>query len=311
MGIFDRFYYGKAGKRDYSESDMPKNRLSLFFLVLKDHLFDLVKVNLLQVVFWIPFFIWTFISFLAAQEIGVDPSAQNAAQEWVSRISGHMLIWLGGAIPCIAITGPSTAGAAYVLRNWSKDQHAFLWSDYRDAIKNNWKQALPLSIITGAVPAVLFSAVLFYGRLARGNAIFYLPFILTVTAGLVFCLMLVVLYPMMVGYELKFRDLLKNAFLMALAQLPKMMLARLITAIPVLALFMGVYLGNGIVPLAVSLYYLVFGLAFTRLVYASFSNAVFDVYLNPHIEGATVGAGLRPAQADDYEEDEETEEDDE
>ena len=35
MGFFDRYYYGKAGKRDYSEMDMPKNRISLFFLVLK------------------------------------------------------------------------------------------------------------------------------------------------------------------------------------------------------------------------------------------------------------------------------------
>lgn len=25
MGLFDRLYYGKAGKRDYSEMDMPKN----------------------------------------------------------------------------------------------------------------------------------------------------------------------------------------------------------------------------------------------------------------------------------------------
>lgn len=31
MGLFDRLYYGKAGKRDYSEMDMPKNRVSLFF----------------------------------------------------------------------------------------------------------------------------------------------------------------------------------------------------------------------------------------------------------------------------------------
>ena len=52
MGFFDRLYYGKAGKRDYSEMDMPKTRISLFFLVFKDHIFDLVKVNAMQLVFW-------------------------------------------------------------------------------------------------------------------------------------------------------------------------------------------------------------------------------------------------------------------
>ena len=54
MGFFDRFYYGKAGKHDYTEMDLPKNRISLFFMVLKDHLFDLVKMNGLQLVCWIP-----------------------------------------------------------------------------------------------------------------------------------------------------------------------------------------------------------------------------------------------------------------
>ena len=61
MGLFDRLYYGKAGKRDYSEMDMPKNRISLFFMVLKDHVFDLIKVNLMQLIFWIPFLLWTYI----------------------------------------------------------------------------------------------------------------------------------------------------------------------------------------------------------------------------------------------------------
>ena len=50
MGFFDRFYYGKAGQRDYTEMDMPKNRIALFFQVLKDHFFDLVKVNTLQLI---------------------------------------------------------------------------------------------------------------------------------------------------------------------------------------------------------------------------------------------------------------------
>ena len=65
MGFFDRYFYGKAGKRDYSEMDMPKNRVSLFFLVLKDHFFDLIKINFLQLVFWLPFLIWTYINMMA------------------------------------------------------------------------------------------------------------------------------------------------------------------------------------------------------------------------------------------------------
>ena len=47
----------------------------------------------------------------------------------------RLLAWL---IPCIAITGPLTAGICYVTRNWARDEHAFIWSDFRDAVKENW-----------------------------------------------------------------------------------------------------------------------------------------------------------------------------
>ena len=51
---------------------MPKNRISLFFMVLKDHVFDLMKVNLMQVIFWIPFLLWTYINLAAVQSIDTE-----------------------------------------------------------------------------------------------------------------------------------------------------------------------------------------------------------------------------------------------
>ena len=85
MGIFDRLYYGKAGKRDYSEMDMPKTRLSLFFLVLKDRLFDLIKVNFLQLLFWIPFMVWTFINVAAIQSLGAEETPTPEALAFLER----------------------------------------------------------------------------------------------------------------------------------------------------------------------------------------------------------------------------------
>lgn len=310
MSLFDRLYYGKAGKRDYSEMDMPKNRVSLFFMVLKDHVFDLVKVNLLQVVFWIPFLLWTYINLAAVQSIDTETvlATEGGAAELMSAISGYVMMWLIGLIPCIAITGPSSAGAAYIMRNWARDQHAFLFSDYKDAFKSNWKQALAVSAITSVVPVVAYTASSYYGNLAKGNALLLIPLMVVFSATLMFALMLPLLYPMMVGYELSFKNLMKNAFLMSAARLPNMLLARLITLIPVAVLVFGIYTGNGIAILIVSLYYLLFGFALSRLIYASFANGVFDKYLNPHIEGAQVGQGLRPQTDEDELDDEDDEE---
>ena len=313
MGLFDRLYYGKAGKRDYSEMDMPKNRISLFFMVLKDHVFDLIKVNLMQLIFWIPFLLWTYIILAAVQSIDTETVLSHAdgAAELLSAISGYLMMWLIGLIPCIAITGPSSAGAAYVMRNWARDQHAFLFSDFKDAFKSNWKQALGVSALTSVVPLVAYTAVSYYGEMTKGSAVMFVPLMLVLSATLIYIVMLPLLYPMMVGYELSFKNLIKNAFLMGAARFPQMLLARLITAVPVIALLIGIYAGNGIVLMIVSLYYLLFGFALSRLVYASFANGVFDKYLNPHIEGAQVGQGLRPQSEDDelLDEDDEDEED--
>lgn len=314
MGLFDRLYYGKAGKRDYSEMDMPKNRISLFFMVLKDHVFDLVKVNLLQIVFWIPFLLWTYINLAAVQSIDLETvlATEGGAADLMSAISGYVMMWLLGLIPCIAITGPSSAGAAYVMRNWARDQHAFLFSDFKDAFKSNWKQALGVSTITAFVPVVAYTGVSYYGNLAKGNMLLLIPLMVVFTTLLMFALMLPLLYPLMVGYELNFKNLLKNAFLLSAARLPNMLLARLITLIPVAIFLFGIYAGNGIAILVISLYYLLFGFALSRLIYASFANGVFDKYLNPHIEGAQVGQGLRPhMDEDDMDDEDDDEEEDE
>lgn len=307
MGFFDRMYYGKAGKRDYTENDMPKTRISLFFMVLKDHFFDLIKVNLLQIVFWLPFIIWTYVNLAAVYNLDVQTilAGENGTLDLLGAISGYLMIWLAGLIPCLAITGPSSAGAAYIMRNWARDQHTFLFSDFKDAFKSNWKQAIGVSAIISLLPIVLYTCVTYYGNLARGNKFMILPLVLVLCASFVFILMIPLLYPLIVGYELKFRYIFKNAILLSIACLPQMLLARFVTAIPAILLVYAVYAGKSIMLLVMSMYYLAFGFAFSRLVYASVANAVFDKYLNPRIEGAVIGQGLRPEDLDDEEDDEE------
>ena len=307
MGLFDRFYYGKAGQRDYTEANMPKNRLSLFFLVLKDHFFDLVKVNLLQLIFWIPFIFWTYLNIAAMQSIDVE---NTDAAGLLGQLSGYLMMWLIGIIPCVAITGPSSAGAAYIMRNWARDQHSFLWSDFKDAFKSNWKQALAVSVITSVIPLIVYTAISFYSELGKNSPILYVPMGIVLMLLLVFLCMLPLLYPLIVGYKLSLLNVFRNALLMASASLPWMILSRLITFIPIFFLGLGIYTANPIMIMVCMVYYLFFGFALSRLVYASFANGIFDKYLNPRIEGATVGQGLRPADYEELDVDDDEDEED-
>ena len=77
MGFFDRFYYGKAGKADYTVEDMPKSRVELFFQVLKVRFFSLMQVNLQQLVFWLPFIIWTFINLMMLNSLSAQAMAEG------------------------------------------------------------------------------------------------------------------------------------------------------------------------------------------------------------------------------------------
>lgn len=314
MGFFDRFYYGKAGKRDYSEMDMPKTRTALFFLVLKDHVFDLIKVNLMQLIFWIPFLVWTAINIMAIQSMDVETmmAAENASEQILGALASYLSMWMIGLIPCVLITGPSSAGAAYIMRNWARDDHVFILSDFKDAFKDNWKQALAVSALTCVLPIVTYTALSYYSQMANSNLLMVLPMVLVVFVALMWTLMLPLLYPLMIGYELRTKDVIKNAFLIASVRLPQMIAARLITLIPVVVLLVGMYIGNIWVILIVCAYYFLFGFAFSKLVYASFANSAFDKFLNPRIEGATVNQGLRPhTEEDDILEEDDDEEDEE
>ena len=297
MGLFDRIYYGKAGKADYTAEDLPRNRFQLFLEVFRVRFWSLMRVNLMQVIFWIPFALWTYLNLIALVSVDLT-TAESTAQ-----IQGYVQMYLLGLLPCIAITGPSSAAAAYVTRNWARDQHSFVWSDFKDAFKDNWKQALLVSTITGALPSVVYFGANFYSAMAANNFIFFLPQALIYIVGFLWVLMLPLLYPLMAGYELKFKHLLRNGLLLAMARLPHMIGIRLLMAIPMAILVVGMYFFFNIwILFGVMVYYLLLGLALSRLVYASVANGFFDKYINVNIEGAQVGKGLYNEDDDEDEE---------
>ena len=72
----------------------------------------------------------------------------------------------------------------------------------------------------------------------------------------------------------------------------------------VVMLFSGVWL---YALLALGAYYLIVGNGFSRFVFASFTNGVFDRFINIHIEGVEVNRGLATEEEDDDDEEEDEE----
>ena len=320
----NRYYYGKSGQGDYNKDDLPTNRWQLFWEMLRVRFSGLMRLNLMYMLIWLPaiIVIGRFLAMtISALNTMTDFQIQLDAGEMAEAAFNEQLgLYLGAVkslffqtllllIPCIAITGPFTAGISFVTRNWARDEHAFIWSDFIDAVKANWKQSLITSVITGLMPTIVYVCNMYYGGMASGNLFFMIPQVLCILMGIIWSMMLIYIYPLIITYELKYKDVLRNAVLLAIARLPLSVGIRLATIVPAAIAALMCYLLTQytfIILLVLGAYYILLGFGLSRFIIVSYTNGVFDKYININIEGAQINRGLYNEDEDENEGDSDT-----
>ena len=307
--MMNNFYYGKSGKGDFNKEDLPTNRWQLFWEMLRVRFSALIRLNLMYVVAWLPTMIVIMIGAMSLLT-GLTTEDGQAVENVMELAQSILFSTLVLLIPCVTITGIVTPGVAYVTRNWSRDEHAFIWSDFKDAVKENWKQGLVISLMTSLVPIIVYTCWNFYGSLASTqSAVMIVPQVLVLMLGVIWYLAVTYMHPLIVSYKLKMKDVLRNGVLLAIARLPMSVGIRLLHCLPMV---IGVGLAFFVSPmyciLGLFAYYLIIGFSLSRFVTASYTNGVFDRFINSKIEGAVVNRGLNTeADDDEYEDEEETE----
>lgn len=331
--FMNNYYYGKSGKGDFRKEDLPQNRRQLFLDTLKTRLSGLCRINLMYMLIFLPamivmmFFFTNIISNTSnlmimeendyasyaemvkenGQEVTVTEEQYNElrnsginAGDLMDNELFRMLVWL---IPCLAITGPFTAGLSYVTRNWARDEHAFIWSDFKDAVKENWKQALVLSAITSILPLAGYVGWKFYGNLSAQNVIMIVPQVLVVLVVIIWSISITYMHPLTVTYKLKTKDIIRNGLLLGIARLPMSVGIRLLHCVPALIGAALIWFWNPMIGMLILFaYYALIGFAISRFITASYTNAVFDRFINPRIEGAKVNQGIYTPEEDEDEE---------
>lgn len=242
------------------------------------------------------------------RELDAIPDEELAAES-AQYIQSQLLLTLLLLVPCIFITGPWTAGVSYVTRNWARDEHAFIWSDCKDAMKENWKGSLVLSGITSVVPLLVYLCWTFYGEIPTESPVMMvllqLGQMIPLMVGVIWYLAVTYAYPMLVTYRMNMRTIIRNSLIMAVGRLPMSVGIRLLLVAPVLlGVFGMLYISQTWAPLILLAYYLLFGYTFSRFITASYTNAQFDRFINSRIEGAQVNRGLAEEDEDDGEDDE-------
>ena len=57
--LFNNYFYGKPGREDFTQDDLPETRRQLFFQVLRVRWGSMVGLNLLYLLFWLPAAVWS------------------------------------------------------------------------------------------------------------------------------------------------------------------------------------------------------------------------------------------------------------
>ncbi len=271
-GFMNRMYFGNPNKGDLKKSDVKKeSRVKLFFTVLQVRFWKLIQLNLMYAVFLLPALIVLYINYMPVLTASSDVDITLFTQLLTTAGFRTSLMLL----PCLVFAGPATAGVTYVLRNWARDEHAWVWSDFIDAMKKNWKQALLIMLINGLVIILFFFNIQFYAA-QEATFVFLMLKFFALAVAFVYASMNMLIFPMMVTYELGVKSLFKNALIIAIAELPKTILFFAVSTLWIaVAVF---YSFSFLIPA------LVIGFTFPLLLTVSFANYTMEKYMQPAAE---------------------------
>ena len=120
-------------------------------------------------------------------------------------------LYLLFCIPIITI-GPATAAMTKILRNYAREEHAFLWGDFIETFKKNFKQGLLYWLFDTLITAFLIFDLMCVS-VVPGDVLFTLSTAAILFGLLVITFMRYYVYSMMITFDLTLPQLLKNAFI--------------------------------------------------------------------------------------------------
>lgn len=209
MGLFSS-NYNKPGPGVEKDAP-PKPRFFIFFEVLKRKFWHLIRINLLYILCNIPALLLAlYVSTVYLQKINIDNG--GFSDFYIRVFLAAIMMFLS-----VITIGPVQAGFTYIMRNYSREEHAFIWWDFKDNFIKNFKQGMIITGIDFVVMYILGIALNFYlsmeGILSTAASAFVFLSIV------IYCIMHLYLYPMLVTVKLSIKNLYKNAFIFSILKL--------------------------------------------------------------------------------------------
>ena len=216
MGFFNN--YTKPGK-GVSKEDVQKSGIGLYFDILLRRFWKFISINVLYILTSIPAIIISF--FIANYFLLRIPFPENlvASEEFaITFLLLHILFTV--VILQATGSGPASVAQTFVVRKYVKDTHAWIWSDFVNSFKQNFRHGAVVYIINVVAFFMITFGYLFYryNDIMPGTISFVFS-TLTLLLGLVFCIMQKYVYVLVSGFQLKIKHVYKNAFILAIVGL--------------------------------------------------------------------------------------------
>lgn len=267
MGIFGGGYTKEGKGVDKNE---PKKRgFFLFIDVLMHKISKIIGTNCLYTltsIVWLVLLYFFFGIVIGSTGIVANIAEKiNAVEAGIGaeEMQGSImaLLQLTGAMSVFSLwgSGPASAAYAYIHRCFTRGEHAWVVSDGKDKLIENFKQGM-LSVLFDAIILMFaVNAVYFYYSLYLGtSSVLWLALsYVVVLVLLIYTMMHPYIYQIMVTFECSIWSIYKNALIMTMAKLPVNLLLLAIEAAVLYGLF------TFLNPLAATLITAVVGLCLT------------------------------------------------
>lgn len=201
MGLLSN-RYTKPGP-GVGKNEPEKRRIVVFFEILFRKFWKLEQVNLIFLLLCIP---------ILALVVGLNLLMINVLQ-----VNNALLSNFVSFLPFALLSIPIT-GMTYITRNFAREEHAFIWFDFFDQIKKNWKQALLHGIITFFAAFIGYFALSFYFAAAAEKGWFFMvPAVLCMLLLAGFTFAQYYIFQMTVTFELPYKNMVKNGMIFSIA----------------------------------------------------------------------------------------------
>lgn len=175
--------------------------------------------------------------------------------------------------------GPVTAAKTYILRSMVREEPVFLWTDFKYAIKRNWKQALPMGIIDLLIMGLLvYDIIWFNANMGSGGMMTFMLIFLWALL-ILYLFMRLYIYPMIITFDLKLTKIFKNALFFAALGFKRNIIALLGIAL-MLAITFALFIF--VLPIGIILPFIIlFSLGGFIAVYAAFPK-IKEIMIDPY-----------------------------